>query len=201
MTKRILQVLLLSLATVALPAAAVPAVGQPAPEFSLPDVSGKPVKLSDMKGRYVVLEWVNPDCPFVRRHYDSANMPSLQKEAGGRNVAWLTINSTRAGHSEFKTPEQMSSWMKQKGGAPAATLIDSDSKVGRLYGAATTPHMYNIDPKGQLIYAGAIDDKRWASVEDTKKAKNYVRTALGEAMAGKPVSTTSTVAYGCTVKY
>lgn len=201
MMNRILQVMLLSLAAAALPAAAVPAIGQPAPDFSLTDVSGKPVKLSDLKGRYVVLEWVNPDCPYVRRHYDSANMPSLQKEVGSRNVAWLAINSTRAGHSEFKTPEQMSSWMKQKGGAPAATLIDRDSKVGRLYGATTTPHMYIIDPRGQLIYAGAIDDKRGASMEDTKNAKNYVRAALGEAMAGKPVSTASTVSYGCTVKY
>ena len=201
MMNRILQVLLLSLATLALPAAAVPAIGQSAPDFSLLDVAGKPVKLTDFKGRYVVLEWVNPDCPYVRRHYDSANMPSLQKETGSRNVAWLAINSTRAGHSEFKTPEQMASWMKQVGGAPAATLLDSDSKVGKAYGATTTPHMYIIDPKGQLIYVGAIDDKRSASLAETKNAKNYVRAALGESMAGKPVSTASTVSYGCTVKY
>ena len=201
MMNRILQVLLLSLTVTALPAAAVPGIGQPAPDFSLPDVSGKSVKLSDLKGRYVVMEWVNPDCPFVRRHYDSTNMPTLQKEVAGKNVAWLSINSTRAGHSEFKTPEQMSNWMKQKGGAPEATLIDRDSKVGRLYGASTTPHMYIIDPKGQLIYAGAIDDKRWGSAAETKNAKNYVRTALGEAMAGKPVTTASTVSYGCNVKY
>ena len=201
MMNRMLQVLLFSLAAAALPAAAVPKIGQPAPDFSLSDVSGKPVKLSEMKGRYVVLEWVNPECPFVQRHYDSANMPSLQKEAGGKNITWLTINSTRAGHSEFKTQDQMSAWMKQKGGTPAATLIDRDSKVGKLYGAATTPHMYIVDPKGQLIYAGAIDDKRGASLAETRNAKNYVRAALDESMAGKPVSTASTVAYGCTVKY
>lgn len=201
MKHRFLQVLLLSFAAVALPAAAVPAVGQSAPEFSLTDVSGKAVKLSDFKGRYVVLEWVNPDCPYVARHYDSANMPTLQKEAGGKNVAWLSINSTRAGHSEFKTPEQMSAWTKKKGATPAATLIDSDSRVGKAYGAATTPHMYVIDPKGQLIYAGGIDDKRSASLEETKNAKNYVRAALGEAMAGKSVTVASAPAYGCSVKY
>ena len=198
---RTLQVLVLSFCALSLPAAAVPAIGQPAPDFSLPDVSGKNVKLSDFKGRYVVLEWVNPECPYVRRHYDSTNMPTLQKETGGKNVAWLTINSTRAGHSEFKTPEQMASWMKQVGGAPAATLLDSDSKVGKAYGATTTPHMYIIDPKGQLIYVGAIDDKRSASLAETRNAKNYVRAALGESMSGKPVSAASTVSYGCTVKY
>ena len=201
MTNRILQVLLLSLAACALPAAAAPAIGQPAPDFTLPDLAGKAVKLSAFKGRFVVLEWVNPDCPYVRKHYDSANMPKLQKEFGGKNVAWLAINSTRAGHSEFKSPEQMSAWMKQKDGVPAATLIDKDSKVGRLYGATNTPHMYIVDPRGQLIYVGAIDDKRSANPADVKTAKNYVRAAMGEAMAGKPVSTTSTVAYGCTVKY
>lgn len=189
------------LGALALPAAAVPAVGQSAPEFTLSDLSGKPVKLSDFKGRYVVLEWVNPDCPYVRRHYDSANMPALQKEAGGKKVAWLSINSTRPGHSDFKTPEQMATWTKQKSATPSATLLDGDGKVGRSYGAATTPHMYIIDPKGQLIYAGAIDDKRSASLEETKTAKNYVRLALGEALDGKPITTASTVAYGCTVKY
>lgn len=198
---RLLQTLLLSLALGTLPAIAAPSVGQPAPDFSLPDLAGKAVKLSDFKGRYVVLEWVNPDCPYVKKHYDSANMPNLQKELGGKNVAWLAINSTRAGHSEFKTPEQMSAWMKQKGGVPAATLLDRDSKVGRLYGATNTPHMYIVDPKGALIYVGAIDDKRSADPADVKTAKNYVRAAVGEALAGKPVSTASTVAYGCTVKY
>jgi peroxiredoxin len=202
MTKRILQFLiLLALPIFALPVQAAPALGQPAPEFTLTDVTGKPVKLSDFRGRYVVLEWVNPDCPYVRRHYDSVNMPTLQKETGGKNVAWLSINSTRAGHSEFKTAAQMAAWTKDKGAAPSAVLLDSDSKVGKAYGATTTPHMYIIDPKGQLIYVGAIDDKRSASLAETKNAKNYVRAALGEAMAGKPVSTASTVSYGCTVKY
>jgi len=183
----------------ALPALAVN-VGQPAPDFTLSDLSGKAVKLSDLKGKLVVLEWVNPDCPYVQKHYNSANMPGLQKEYSGK-VTWLAINSTREGHSEFKSPQQMQSWMKEKGGAPAATLLDRDSKVGKLYGAVTTPHMYVIDPKGTLVYVGAIDDKRSTNPADVKTAKNYVRVALGETMAGKPVTTASTTPYGCTVKY
>ena len=175
--------------------------GQPAPDFTLTDISGKSVKLSDLKGKYVVLEWVNPDCPYVQKHYNSANMPNLQKEYGGRQVTWLAINSTREGHSEFKSPQQMGGWMKEKGAAPAATLLDRDSKVGRAYGAVTTPHMYVIDPKGTLVYVGAIDDKRSTNVADVKTAKNYVRIALEESLAGKPVSTASTTPYGCTVKY
>jgi peroxiredoxin len=175
--------------------------GQPAPDFTLSDLAGKPVKLSDLKGKFVVLEWVNPECPYVQKHYDSANMQTLQKEFGAKQVAWLAINSTREGHAEFKSPQQMAGWMKQKGGAPAATLLDRDSKVGRLYGAVTTPHMYVIDPKGTLVYVGAIDDKRSTNPADVKTAKNYVRVALGESMAGRAVSTASTSPYGCTVKY
>ena len=174
--------------------------GQPAPDFALTDLAGKSHKLSDLKGKYVVLEWVNPGCPYVQKHYNSANMPGLQKEYGAK-VTWLTINSTREGHSEFKSPQQMQAWMKEKGGAPAATLLDRDSKVGRLYSAVTTPHMYVIDPKGTLVYVGAIDDKRSTRLEDVKTAKNYVRAALGETMAGKPVSTATTTPYGCTIKY
>jgi peroxiredoxin len=175
--------------------------GQPAPDFALADLAGKPVKLSELKGKYVVLEWTNPDCPYVQKHYNSANMPNLQKEYGGRQVAWLTINSTREGHSEFKSPAQMGSWMKEKGGAPAATLLDRDSKVGRLYGATNTPQMFVIDPAGKLVYGGAIDDKRSTNPADVKTAKNFVRVALEESLAGKPVSTASTTPYGCTVKY
>jgi hypothetical protein len=149
----------------------------------------------------VVLEWTNPECPYVRRHYNSGNMPSLQKEFGAKDVVWLTVNSTNQSSSEFKSPQEMAKWMSEKGAAPRATLIDRDSKVGKLYDARTTPHMYVVDPQGKLIYAGAIDDSRWASEGNTKNAKNHVRTALGEAMAGKPVSVAATSPYGCTVKY
>jgi peroxiredoxin len=198
--KRFALALAIALPALALPASAAPTPGQPAPDFTLTDLSGKPVRLADMKGKVVVLEWVNPECPYVQKHYDSANMPGLQKEFRGQ-VAWLAINSTREGHSEFKTPQQMQAWMTAKGAAPAATLLDRDSKVGKLYGAVTTPHMYVIDPKGTLVYAGAIDDKRSTRQEDVKTAKNYVRVALGETLAGKPVTTASTTPYGCSVKY
>lgn len=194
--------LTLALATALATAPAFAAtVGQAAPDFTAPDLQGKPVKLSDHRGKYVVLEWVNPECPFVQKHYDSGNMPALQKEFGGKGVVWLAINSTNPTSSDFKESMEMEAWLGRKQAAPRATLIDRDGKVGRLYGARVTPHMYVIDPNGKLIYAGAIDDKRSANPADVKTAQNYVRMALGEAMAGKPVSVASTSAYGCTVKY
>jgi hypothetical protein len=177
------------------------AVGQPAPDFALPDVKDKPQKLSDYAGKYVVLEWVNPDCPFVRKHYNSGNMPALQGEAAGKDVVWLTINSTHPGHFEYKTPAVMQSWLASKNASPKAMLFDRDGSIGKEYGARTTPHMYVIDPKGKLVYMGAIDDKRSANPEDVKTAKNFVRAALDETMAGKPVTMASTVPYGCSIKY
>lgn len=182
------------------PALAVP-VGGPAPDFALTDLQGKPVKLSDYKGKYVVLEWTNPGCPFVQKHYDSGNMPRLQKEATAHGVVWLTLNSTSPSHQDFETPQQLSGWLGSKGAAPTAALLDKDGKVGHLYSAKTTPHMYVIDPQGKLIYAGAIDSIRSTDVEDIKTATNYVKVALAEARAGKPVSVSSTQAYGCTIKY
>ncbi len=190
-------------AALAIPGLALAAatVGQPAPDFSAPDLQGKTVRLADFKGKFVVLEWVNPECPYVRRHYTSGNMPSLQKEIATKDVVWLAVNSSNPSSGEFKTPEEMAKWLGQQGAAPKAALIDKDGQVGRAYGARTTPHMYVIDPQGKLIYAGAIDDKRWASTEETKSARNHVRAALGEAMAGKPVSVAATSPYGCSVKY
>jgi len=193
--------IILAVALAAAPTAWAQKVGQPAPDFSAPDVQGKAVKLSDYKGKYVVLEWVNPDCPYVRRHYNSGNMPSLQKELGSKDVVWLTVNSTNQSSSEFKTPQEMSKWMAEKGGSPKATLIDKDSKVGKLYDARTTPHMYVIDPQGKLIYAGAIDSKPTANPEDIKTAVNHVNQAVGEALEGKSVSQATTRAYGCAIKY
>ncbi len=184
-------------ATVAL---AVP-MGSPAPDFTLSDVQGRSVKLADFRGKYVVLEWVNPGCPFVQKHYNSGNMPQLQKSQDGKTVAWLTINSTNPSHKDYKTAAQMDAWMKEKGAHPTATLLDPEGTVGHLYGAKTTPHMFIIDPQGTLIYAGAIDDKRTTDRADVKTARNYVQTALAEARAGKPVSNASTTAYGCSIKY
>ena len=175
--------------------------GAPAPAFTISDTAGKPVKLADYRGRYVVLEWTNPECPFVRAHYSSGNMQALQKEWGGRQVVWLSINSTNRSHGEFKTPAQMREWMTAQGAAPAATLIDETSGTARAYDARTTPHMFIVDPAGNLIYQGAIDDKRSANPADAKTANNYVRAALTEALAGKPVSVANTPPYGCSLKY
>ncbi len=193
---------LLALTTLFAAGAAVAVVsGAVAPGFTIADTSGKAVQLADYKGKYVVLEWTNPECPFVRKHYGSGNMQALQKEWGSRDVVWLTINSTNATHSEFKTPRQMGDWMKTQGAAPLATLLDSTSDAGRAYGAKTTPHMFVVDPAGKIIYAGAIDDKRSANPAEAKTANNYVRVALTEAMAGKAVTVGSTTPYGCSVKY
>lgn len=180
---------------------AQPTPGQPAPSFALTSVDGRAVNLADFRGRYVVLEWNNPHCPFVVKHYGSGNMQALQKRFTAENVAWLTINSTNAGHSEYMAPAALAGWMKEQGGAPTAVMLDTDGKVGRAYGARTTPHMYVIDPNGRLVYAGAIDDKRSANAADVKTANNFVVQALTEARAGKPVSVASTTAYGCSIKY
>ena len=183
----------------ALPGFAAP--GAPAPEFTVADTAGKTVKLADYRGKFVVLEWTNPECPFVRKHYSSQNMQGLQKEWGAKDVVWLTINSTNPQSSEYKTPAVMQGWMDGKKAKPKAVLFDRDGAAGHAYGAKTTPHMYVIDPKGKLVYMGAIDDKRSTNPDDVKTAKNYVRAALDESLAGKPVTVASTVSYGCSIKY
>lgn len=175
--------------------------GQSAPDITVNDTVGKAIKLADHRGKYVVLEWTNPECPFVRKHYVSGNMQALQKEFAAKQVVWLAVNSTNRGHYEYKSPAQMSEWMKAQGGAPAAVLIDETSVAGRAYAARTTPHMFVIDPAGKILYAGAIDDKRSSNPADAKTANNHVRAALNEALAGKPVSVASTQPYGCSVKY
>lgn len=180
---------------------AAAAVGQPAPAFSAVDTSGKTVSLADFKGRTVVLEWVNPGCPYVKKHYDSANMPATQKTTVAQGAVWLAINSTHTGASDYMAPAALAGWMTDKGGAPTATLMDADGKVGRAYGARTTPHMYVIDPKGTLAYVGAIDSKPTANPADIKTATNYVNQAVAEVVAGRKVSQPVTQAYGCSVKY
>jgi peroxiredoxin len=182
-------------------AAVAALVGNAAPEFTVADAGGRTVRLSDFKGKLVVLEWTNPECPFVRAQYGADAMQAIQKEAGAKDVVWLSINSTNASSSEYKTGAQMSQWMKDKGAAPKAILIDSTSATGRAYAARTTPHMFVIDPGGTVVYEGAIDDRRSARASDRATAHNYVRAALNESLAGKPVTVPSTTPYGCSVKY
>ena len=189
----------LASAFTAIASAATP--GSAAPDIAATDVTGKVVKLSDFRGKYVVLEWTNPECPFVQKHYDSRNMQDLQKEWGAKDVVWLTINSTNQRSSEYRTGAQMDAWMKEQGGTPRSVLIDGRSEAGRAYAAKTTPHMFVVDPKGNVVYAGAIDDKRSSNPADVKTAKNYVTAALTEAKAGRPVTVASTTPYGCSVKY
>ena len=203
MTRHLLALCLAASATLLAPscAGAAPAVGQKAPEFTLTDTAGKTVKLSDFRGKHVVLEWNNPGCPYVRRHYDSANMQALQKEVTGKNVVWLAVNSTADSHPDYLAPAQLGRWMVQQKASPTATLMDEDGSVGKAYGARTTPHMYMVDPKGTLVYAGGIDDKPYARAEDQKTATNYVRQGVNEALAGKALSKSVTAPYGCSVKY
>jgi AhpC/TSA family len=176
-------------------------VGEPAPDFTSMDSNGKNQRLSDYKGKYVVLEWHNQGCPYTKKHYESGNMQRLQKEWTGKGVIWLTVISSAPGTQGFVTPSQENDYLKQMGAAPTAVLMDPGGSLGHLYSAKTTPHMYIIDPSGTLIYNGAIDDHPTSDPGDIKSSKNYVTSALTEAMAGKPVTDSATRPYGCSVKY
>ncbi len=176
-------------------------IGQPAPAIAATDASGKPVSLADYKGKYVVLEWTNPECPFVKKHYDGGNMPATQKQAIADGAVWLTVQTMATDGDNSAAYAGLQSWQKSKSATPTATIVDSTGAVGHAYGARTTPHMYIVDPNGQLIYAGAIDSKPTANPDDIKGATNYVSQSLAEAMAGKPISRPTTQAYGCSVKY
>jgi len=175
--------------------------GKAAPEFTLKDSNGRDVSLARFKGKYVVLEWINYDCPFVNKHYSSGNMQSLQKTYMGKGVSWLSIISSAPEQQGYYEAADVNRLSAEKKASPTAILLDQDGAVGKLYGAQTTPHMFIIDPDGVLIYQGAIDDIRSTNPDDVAKARNYVSAALEEAMAGKPVSVPSTKSYGCSVKY
>ncbi|MBK8575399.1 MAG: thioredoxin family protein [Elusimicrobia bacterium] len=175
--------------------------GQPAPEFTLQDINGQPVSLAKLRDKFVVLEWINHGCPFVKKHYDSGNMQALQKEFVGKGVQWLSVCSSAEGKQGHMKPMEWRKVAEEKGGVATAILLDEWGKVGRLYGAKTTPHMFIINPKGILIYQGAIDDKPSADPADVKGAVNYVRVGLNEALEGKPISTSTTKPYGCGVKF
>ena len=197
-----LSVLLIAaLALSAAPTLAAPVPGQPAPAFRGVDVNGKPVSLADFRGKTVVLEWNNPNCPFVQKHYTSGNMQSLQQKNTAAGVVWLAINSTAESHSDYMAPAKLAAWFGEQKAAPTVVVMDPKGEIGRAYGAKVTPHMYVIDAKGTLVYAGAIDDKRSANPADIKTSMNHVAVALGEVAAGKAVTTATTTAYGCTIKY
>ncbi len=191
----------LTLALATATALAAPEVGQPAPAFTLTDSNGQSHNLADFKGKFVVLEWLNHGCPFVKKHYESNNMQNLQKEYTGQDVVWLSIVSSAAGKQGHMSPAETNETKKETGSAATAVLLDEDGKVGRLYGAKVTPELYLINPEGNLIYAGAIDDKKSVDAADVEGATNYVKQALDEALAGQPVSNSKTEAYGCSVKY
>lgn len=177
------------------------AVGQAAPEFTLTDTAGRAVRLADFRGKFVVLEWTNPGCPFVRKHYDSGNMGATQQLARDQGVAWLAINSTEKDSSDYLAPPQLAAWLKQRKGLTTAVLMDEDGAVGRLYDAKVTPHMYIVDPQGQLVYAGGIDSIASSRVADIEKATNHVKAALGDIAARRPIAQPVTRPYGCLIKY
>jgi peroxiredoxin len=176
-------------------------LGKTAPAIALTDIAGKERSLAEFAGKTVVLEWNNFECPFVKKHYGSGNMQALQKELTAKGVVWVTINSGAPGKQGHLDGAQAKAAIADRGASPTAYLLDPEGKIGRAYGAKTTPHMYVIDPKGTLVYAGGIDDKATANADDIKGAKNYVREAVEEVLAGKPVTTASTQPYGCGVKY
>ena len=181
---------------------AAPIVGQAAPDFSLTDLNGQKQSLSAYKGRIVVLEWTNPECPFVRKHYQgSGNMPATQKVAEAEGVVWLSINSGYPGSEGDFAPAAVIAWQKKTGATPTAYCRDQDGKVGRLYDARHTPTLFVVNPAGTLVYAGGIDDINSANPSDIARATNYVKAALADLKAGQPVAKATTRAYGCAVKY
>lgn len=182
-------------------AATTASIDQAAPDFALAGIDGKTYKLSDFKGRYVVLEWNNLDCPFVKKHYGSGNMQALQKKYTDKGVVWLTICSSGEGKQGYYEPAALKELTKEKKLSSTAYLRDPDGTVGKEYGAKTTPNMFVVSPEGTLIYAGAIDDKPSPDPKDIPGATNYVAACLDASMAGKPVATKTTVSYGCGVKY
>ena len=176
-------------------------VNAPAPDFTATDSHGQSHSLDQYKGKYVVLEWHNHDCPFTRKHYESGNMQSLQKEWTEKGVVWFTVISSAPGMDGYVTAPQENDYLAKMHAAPTAALLDPDGKIGRLYNAKTTPDMYVIDPQGKLIYSGAIDNRPTPDPDDINGAENYVSDALSEAMSGKPIVNSYTRAYGCSVKY
>jgi peroxiredoxin len=199
-TKSILAILT-SLVATAVFAADSPPVGSAAPDFSATDSKGKTHSLSQYKGKYVVLEWFNPECPFVKKHYGSSNMQKLQEEFTSKGVVWLSVDSSAPGKEGNLTPDQAEKNMSEWKTKSTALLLDQDGKVGQAYGAKNTPHMFVINPEGKVVYEGAIDSKATPNPSDIPSSTNYVKVALDASLAGKPVPTAQTKPYGCSIKY
>jgi len=198
---RILPFLLLAILALPLPAHAVAVPGEDAPDFTATDTNGIPVRLADLKGNYVVLEWTNRRCPFVRKHYDSGNMQALQKKYTAKGVIWLSIISSAEGKEGFVTDAEANKTAKDWNAGPSHIIRDPLGSIGHLYGAKTTPHMFVVDKAGKVAYAGAIDSVPSTEVEDLAKAENYIDKTFAALEANKKVETASTRAYGCSVKY
>lgn len=198
--KRIRISILSVVALFALSALAVK-VGDAAPDFTGTDSHGQTHKLADYRGKFVVLEWHNNGCPFTKKHYESGNMQNLQKEWTSKGVVWFTVISSAPGTQGYVTADQENDYMQKMHAAPTAAILDPKGDIGHLYGAKTTPDMFIINPQGQLIYSGAIDDKATTDPGDIKGAQNYVSEALQKAMEGQPVAVANTRPYGCSVKY
>ncbi|MEI8571565.1 redoxin domain-containing protein [Methylomonas sp. EFPC1] len=182
-------------------AKAEPVVGQPAPAFSAAAAEGGALSLAALRGKTVILEWTNADCPFVQKHYQSGNIPNLQKQAKNQNIVWLQVISSAPGKQGFVDAATAKKLNQERNATPANTLFDADGAVGKLYGATNTPHLFIIDPNGVLLYKGGIDSIASADQADIATAENYISSALKELAAGKPISKAVTKPYGCTVKY
>lgn len=182
-------------------AAAAVSVGEPAPDFTGVDSQGQSHRLSDFRGKTVVLEWTNHDCPFVVKHYSTGNMQALQREATADGIVWLSIISSAPGKQGHVSAEEANQLTQSRNAAPSAVILDPSGDIGRMYGAKTTPHMYIIDPDGMLVYMGGIDDRPTSTRSDVEGANNYVRAALRQLASGEAVTDPSTRPYGCSVKY
>lgn len=191
----------LAIALVPVSARAQAVVGSQAPNFTATDSHGQTHSLNEYRGKYVVLEWHNHDCPYTRKHYVSGNMEALQREWTAKGVVWFTVISSAPGQQGYMTDAEENEYLEKMHADPTAVLIDPQGKLGRLFGAKTTPEMYVIDPEGKLIYEGAIDNRPTTDVSDINGADNYLSDALTEAIAGKPVEHPYTRSYGCSVKY
>jgi peroxiredoxin len=176
-------------------------VGSQAPNFTATDSHGRTHSLNEYRGKYVVLEWHNHDCPYTRKHYESGNMEALQKDWTAKGVVWFTVISSAPGQQGYMTDAEENAYLEKMHADPTAVLIDPEGRLGHLFGAKTTPEMYVIDPEGKLIYEGAIDNRPTPDISDIKGADNYLNDALNDAMAGKPIAHPYTRSYGCSVKY